>query len=157
MGVRIFTSELSRCLKVKTIYKVLFWILFIFLLVGIPTIWLLTYNEPKTEKDYITEYLNCRLVFTPDTAREAYYCPLQFKDPYYDARVKPYIDYIREKQIYQLFKLSRLKREKGFWIANGILVRFACKGKETCKKLYENKVKIKIYKVQGKYTLGEEF
>jgi len=157
MGVRIFTSELSRCLKVKTIYKVLFWILFIFLLVGIPIIWLLTYNEPKTEKDYITEYLYCRLIFTPDTAREAYYCPLQFKDPYYDARVKPYIDYIREKQIYQLFKLSSLKKTKKVWIAIGILTRFTCKGKEACKKLYENKVKINIYKVQGKYTLGEEF
>jgi hypothetical protein len=160
MGVRIFTSELSRCLKTKTIYKILFWLLVFLLLVGIPIFWLLTYREPKTEKDYITEYLHCRLIFTPDTAKEAYYCPLQFRDPYYEARIKPYIDYIKNKQIYQIFRLKDLKKDvkhKNIWLADGILIRFTCEDKEKCKKLYESKVKIKIYKVQGKYTLGEEF
>jgi hypothetical protein len=159
--MRIFVSELSRCLKVKTIYKFLFWTtllggLFIaFLLI----LWL-GRSIPKTEKDFIKEYLYCRLNFSPQTIKQAYYCPLQYKDVYYDARVKGIIDYVKEKQIYQEFILQTLKRIKNNeWQAKGEFIRFTCKSKnQDCLKLIDEIKTIKVYRIKGHYyTIEEEF
>ena len=87
--MRVFVSELSRCLKVKTIYKTLFWLTFVLGLLGLFGLWIYTLLQPvKTERYFVREYVECRLNFTPDTAKKAYYCPLQYQDPYYDARIK---------------------------------------------------------------------
>ena len=158
--MRVFVSELSRCLKVKTVYKLFFWTLFFVLVVVVPLVWILSYRPPKTKLDYVKEYLQCRMSFTPDTAKDAYYCPRQYKDPYYDARIEPVVKYIREKRIYQLFRPTQITAEgKRKWKVKGRLVRFSCPEEQgdNCLKILDKVVNIEVFEVKGKFGVSEEF
>jgi len=157
--MRIFISELSRCLKVKTIYKLIAFLSFTFGVLGVIGLWIYTlFQPPKTQNDFVKDYIVCRMNFTPDTVKKAYYCSLQYTDPYYDERINPILQYIAENGIYQMFILQDLKHSKGYWIAKGELVRFSCKNEaQDCLKLIDTTKEIKIYEVKGKFAVEEEF
>jgi len=144
--VRIFSSDLSKCRKVKFIYGLLLGVSAFVIFIVFPTLWITKAPIPKTSEDYLKEYVYYRLNFTPNTVYDAFYNPLQYKFPLYNDAVKGEIETIRTQEIYQIFKLQRINshinEDLPRWDVYGKLTKISCL--QTCEKLYDGNVKIVI-------------
>ncbi|GEM_PF-1316489 len=150
--VKIFSSELSRCLKVKDLYKFLFW----FTLLAFFVYWiytLITSPAPLTDKERVFQYVSCRLNFTPETVDDAYRCPYQYLYPYYETLTSDERRYLKEHRIYSLFRVMGITPTgEGRFRVEGRLVQFSCKA-ENCLKIIDKNITLSVRKVKGDFVL----
>jgi len=150
--VKIFSSELSRCLRVKDLYKFLFWLtLSLFFIYWIYS--LITSPVPLTDREKVFAYITCRLNFTPETVDLAYDCPYQYRYPYYETLTAEERKYLKSHRIYSLFRVfgTRQKTDDTFEVA-GRLVQFSCKA-ENCLKIIDKNITLSVRKVKGYFVL----
>lgn len=150
---KIFASELSKCRKLKFLYGFLLSLSVVVLVIGVPVYLTLKTPIPKTDRDYVKEYILERMNFTPDTIYQAYHSEYQYVFPLYDETIRDEITYAQQFQIYQQFILTNLlqNRDKSF-TGKGILVKFSCK--ETCNMVYRGRVLVNVKKVKdGRFVV----
>jgi len=150
--VKIFSSELSRCLKVKDLYKLLFWTT----LVGFFAYWIYTLiatPTPLTDKDKLFRFISCRFNFTPETVDKAYNCPYQYRYPYYETLTADERKYLKEHHVYSLFRVIQIvELSNGTFRVEGHLVQFSCKA-ENCLKIIDKNIALSVKKVKGNFVL----
>ncbi len=159
--MKIFASELSKCRKVKFIYGVFIVFSLCIIFIVFPILWFFKAPVQKTGIDFVREYVEKRMNYTPDTVEDAYFNEYQSIFPMYKTVVKDEIEFIKKNKIYQMvivLDINNKLEDKSKYLVYIKRVKFSCIEKDKCKKLYESKMeKIYVRNVGSrKYILEEK-
>ena len=117
-------------------------------------------GEEKTVEDYAFEYTVQALNYTPGTAREAFFSPLQYTYIGYEEVIAPALENIRRLRLVSFFKPTniRIDREKKRILVDGWRVTGKLKG-ERIEDVKVKRVTVVLSVVKGKFVIEkiEEF
>lgn len=144
--VKIFSSDLSKCRKVKFLYGVLLSISAFIMFIVFPLMWFFRAPVKKAPIDYLNEYVYARMNYQPYTIKQAFFNPLEYQFPLYSTSVEPRLQYDLQNNIYQIFKIqsSFYVPQKSQYVVVGNLTRISCDIYNNCNSHYNGSAKLFI-------------